>query len=334
MKTFARLARLCYCVLLTSSLACSDGRQARDAAVGLDAAPSTPQPDAADSLADVAPAVTDASAREDGDDERASDGAGMVDGPGDVEDGGARACWYEKARAGTALMSFGFSFVGPDRVTYSCTSDPNVDAGPPWPRDLKGVVTGASATQFTIDTCVAQDACDPGVYTFTVDVPGLALTVPVGRRVRVQWQIAVFWGCTSWLAVSDDTPDLTGTVWFVGNGGFQKPPFDLPFDVGLDQLDCRLPADAYRTSCSGALTGDYAFRFSSRYGSASSLTLGTTESGSFTFQNSAGLMQSLAVHCLQAFQTVMCDDYWSWDFWAVNTSATAAGAPLDAAIDL
>jgi hypothetical protein len=226
------------------------------------------------------------------------------------------------------LPGFGFSFVAPDGVTYACNSNPRRDAGPPWPRDLRGVVTSVSDTQFTLDTCVAQDACDPGVYTFIVSASGLALTVPVGRKVRVQWQIAVPWGCTSWLQVSDDTSDSSGTLWLVGNHGFQNPPFELPLDVRLDQLaDCRHPADA-QASCSGAMTGDYAFRFSSKVG-GSTLSLGTMENGSFTFQDSAGMAQTLDIHCLQAFQTIMCDDYWRWNFWAVNAPATLA--PLDAA---
>jgi hypothetical protein len=190
------------------------------------------------------------------------------------------------------------------------------------------VVTSASDSQFSLDTCAAQDACDSGVYTFIVNTPGLALTIPVGRRVRVQWQITVSWGCTSWLQVSDDTADPSGTLWLVGNHGYQKPPFDLPFDVNLDQLaSCRHPADA-QASCSGARTGDYAFRFSSKVGD-STLSLGTMENGSFTFQDPAGVAKTLDIHCLQAFQTVMCDDYWSWNFWAVSTPTM--GAPVDAA---
>jgi hypothetical protein len=344
MKTLAWLVRPSFYVLLAISFDCGGGGQASDAAVGRDSPQPTPQPDSAevqsdvapdvaDSRAAVAPDVVDASMPGDasGPDQTASDGASIVDGSGDVEDGGARVCWYEKARTGAALPGFGFSFVAPDGVTYTCSYDPRKDAGPPWPRDLRGVVTSVSATQLTLDTCVAQDGCDPGIYTFIVNAPGLALTVPVGRRVRVQWQITVSWGCTSWLQVSDDTSDPLGTVWLVGNQGFQKPPFELPFDVSLDQLlSCRHPADA-QASCSGALTGDYAFRFSSKVGPASTLSLGTQESGSFTFQDAAGVAKTLDIHCLQAFQTVMCDDYWSWSFWAVSTPAI--GAPIDAASD-
>ena len=356
MKTFSWLVRASFCGILALSWGCSDGGQARDAAVSLDGDAAAPQRDAARTQVEVASdavksgaevgfdvagsgpevgaRVPDASAGGDGGgvDQSARDGAGVVDGPGDVEDGNARVCWYEKARTGAALPSFGFSFVAPDHATYTCSYGPKYDAGALWPRDLRGVVTSVSATQFTLDTCVARDACDSGVYTFMVSAPGLALSVPVGRRVRVQWQITVSWGCTSWLQVSDDTSDSSGTVWLVGNHGFQTPPFDLPFDVKLDQLGCRLPADAQQASCSGARTGDYAFRFSSKVGPASSLSLGTAETGSFTFQNAAGVANTLDVHCLQAFQTVMCDDYWRWDFWAVSTPATAS--PPDAAVDL
>jgi len=352
MKIFVWLSRLGLSALVAISFSCSDGGQPRDAAAGRDGVQPTPQPDAADAPADRspnmadaqadlapvipdapadrAPDVLDAPADGGGADISASDGA-SVDGSVDVKDGGEQVCWYDKARTGVALPSFGFSFVAPDQVTYTCTSDPRIDAGPPWPRDLRGVVTRVSATEFTLDTCLARDACDPGTYTFIVNAPGLELTMPVGRRVRVQWQITVSWSCTSWLQVSDDTSGAGGTVWLVGNRGFQTPPVDLPFDVNLDQLDCRLPADAFQTSCSGSRTGDFAFRFSSRSGPTSSLSLGTMESGRFAYQDAAGVAQTLDVHCLQAFQTVMCDDYWRWSYWAVNT--TTASAPLDAAVD-
>jgi hypothetical protein len=41
------------------------------------------------------------------------------------------------------------------------------------------------------------------------------------------------------------------------------------------------------------------------------------------------MAQTLDIHCLQAFQTIMCDDYWRWNFWAVNAPGTIT--PLDAA---
>jgi len=72
----------------------------------------------------------------------------------------------------------------------------------------------------------------------------------------VQWDISELWGCVQWLAVTDDEPDLAGRVWLVGDSGLQRAESALPFEIGLGQLDCRLPPDAYRTSCSGAATGD------------------------------------------------------------------------------
>jgi hypothetical protein len=335
MKPAAWLARLGLFVLLTTTLNCGDGGKSHDAATGMDGASSGTLPDAAETQADLATIAPDAPAREDGTgiDEDAIDGTGLADSRVGFEDGASQSCWYERAHTGTALSNFSFSFVAPDQVTYSCGSGPARDAGPPWPRDLRGVATSVTDNQFTIDTCSAQDACVPSLYTFTLYAPGIRLTIPVGRQVRVQWQLAMFWGCTEWLAVSDDEPGLAGMVWLIGNGGFQTPGSELPFDVGLTQLDCRLPADAYGSSCSGAATGDYAFRFSSKYGPASSLSLGTQESGTFAFLDSAGVEQRMDIHCLRAFQTTMCDDYWNWDFWAVNTSAPSDGSALDAAID-
>jgi hypothetical protein len=311
--------------------ATADGATARDAAVGVDDGPATGEGDTAETQADLAVKVPDAPAGEDSTDlgEDATDDAGAA-GTVETGDGVPRACWYQKVREGVAVPYFSFSLVAPDQVSYSCPSSLVRDAGPPWPRELRGTVTRVGENQLTIDTCLPQDSCEPNLYTFTVNAPGIRLAIPLGRPVRVQWQMTVYWGCMEWLAVSDDELDLGGTIWFVGNRGYQKPVFELPFDVDLDQLDCRLPADAFRSSCSGAATGDYAFRFTSKHGPASSLVLGTLEDGSFAFQDGAGLQQTMEIHCLRAFQTVMCDDYWNWEFWAVTTSAPPDGPAYDA----
>lgn len=309
MKTSTWLVQATFYGLLTMSLGCSDTRNPGDAAAG----PDVPLPGDGGGI-----------------DRSLNVEAGIVDGSFDDGDGRAPVCWYEKG-ANLLLPSFDFTLVAPDRTVYTCSSGSITDAGPPWPRDLRGVVTSVTATQFTLDTCVDEDACDSGVYTFKVDIPGLALTVPVGRRVRVQWRIGTFWGCHSWLQVSDDTADSSGTVWLVGNHGFQIPPYELPFALSLEQLGCRLPADAEQRSCSRERTGDYAFRFTSKVDPASTLALGTGESGRFTFHDAEGAEKILDVHCLKAFQTVFCDDYWRWDFWAV--SPQVADEPLDAAVD-
>ena len=246
---------------------------------------------------------------------------GSVDGPGDTA-----ACWYTRSGGGTTASHFRFSFIAPDQATYACSYDPAKDAGPPWPRDLSGVTTSVASNQFTIDTCLAGDACDASLYTFILDAPGVRLTMPVGRQVRVKWQFTGGWYCAHWLAVYDAEPGQTDVLWLLGNGGFQASVTDLPFDVALQRLDCRLPADAYRTSCSGEATGDYAFRFASTYGPASSLVLGTLESGAFAFQTSGGAQETMDIHCLDAFQTIMCDDYWNWDYWAVKVAEAADGS--------
>jgi hypothetical protein len=267
----------------------------------------------------------------------ASPEAGLVQADGPVDGGDAGdACWYTTQGGGQAFQHFRFSFVAPDQATYACPASALLaDAAAPWPTELTGRTTSVSDSEFTIDTCPSAGACSPSLYTFKLEAPGAKSTMPVGRQVKVVWQIAIrpMWGCSHWLAVLDaEAGPTSGMVWFLGNGGFQFSVSELPFAVSLQSRDCGSLRDARPAG-----VGDYAFSFTSKYGPASSLALGTREAGLFTFTSGQGAQQTLDIHCLDALQSGYTDDYWSWDYWAVNQTPVETpsdGGTLDLATAL
>jgi hypothetical protein len=59
---------------------------------------------------------------------------------------------------------------------------------------------------------------------------------------------------------------------------------------------------------------DYAFLLSPKSGPGATLQVATGETGTFEFTAASGAAQKLQVHCLDAVQPAMTDDYWNWDF--------------------
>jgi hypothetical protein len=241
----------------------------------------------------------------------------------------AATCWYLSQGGGWSFRSFQFSFMAPNQSSYSCQNTGRglaaPDASAQWPTELTGRTTSVSDVAFTIDTCQPGGTCGPTLYAFTLTAPGAKLTLPVGRKVKVFWQItAVFNGCTYWLSVLDaESGPTSGLVWFLGNGGLQASATALPFDVNLQGRLCG-SQDALPSLVGGVGDkGDFAFTFASKYGPASSLAIGTQEAGTFTFTTDQGFQQALDIHCLDAFQSLWMDDYWNWDYWAINQTAVA-----------
>ena len=260
----------------------------------------------------------------------ASPDAGLAQGDGAGGDAWP-TCWYLTEGEGQAFQHFRFSFVAPDQTTYACPAGaPVLDAAAQWPTVLTGLTTSVSDSEFTIDTCLSAGACSPSLYSFKLDAPGAKLTMPVGRQVKVFWQISArgTFGCSHWLAATDAEPGPTlGMVWFLGNGGFMFPVSNLPFNASLKTRSCGPPSSTPRLLTGGV--GDYAFSFASDYGPASSLELGTGEDGLFTFTTGQGTQQTLDIHSLDAFQPTSYAP--NFDYWAVNQ--TPVPPPSDGGTD-
>ena len=273
------------------------------------------------------------------------------DGPGPDGDGG-NACYWKIQGARYSLKHFKFNLTTPDGPAgFSYPFDDRYDAGPPKTHDFEGRIVSKNGNQFTVDSCVSSSSdsgsgsgldagsCQPSLYQFTLcDGPvcqaqtstdGIALAVPIGRRVRVVWHLDMdvisFSPGLYWLAIYDaETAATKDTILFLGSGGrdpragswFPNYFADLPFSVTVKPLYCGQPVGDAR-SYGG---DDYAFLFTPKAG-GTPLQLGTRESGTLEFTSTAG-KQALAIHCLLALQSGSTDDYWNWEFWAATTDGS------------
>jgi len=227
-----------------------------------------------------------------------------------------------------------------------------MDAGVSPINDFEGRIVSVEGTQFTIDSCLSASSCQPSPYRFTLcsslgspcqssDLPtSLETILPQGRRVRTTWYMErenAFCPGLYWLAIYDAEPVATkGNLLFLGSGGYQ-PSYtggdgrhldELPFTVALRSLRC----EELRDSNPEYWDNDYAFLFTPKSDDGPPLRLATGESGSFAFTGESGSAQRLQVRCLVAVQpTGNTDDFWNWDFWAVNETDLAP--PTDASSD-
>jgi hypothetical protein len=267
-----------------------------------------------------------------------------LDGP--TADGG-KSCYWQKDGARYYLKHFTFTLVTPDGQAQSPSSNGSLQDAGSWPiHDFQGKIVSKSGGQLTVDSCLDPTACQPSPYRFTLcdaAYPGcqsqgsIGLGIPVGRRVRVVWRLEggfVFNPGLYWLVIYDAEPGATqGNVLFIGSGGYQPPAQghedpnykDLPFSVALEPLSCGGTA----RDASIYVGDDYAFVFSAKDGTGTSLQVATSETGTFELTPASGASQRLQVHCLDAVQTASTDDYWNWDFWAAGESAAPPVSPVD-----
>ena len=267
-----------------------------------------------------------------------------VDGP--TADGG-KSCYWQKDGARYYLKHFTFTLVTPDGQAQSPPSNSSPQDAGSWPiHDFQGQIASQSGGQLTVDSCLDPTACQPSLYRFTLcdaAYPGcqnqgsIELSIPVGRRVRVVWRLEGGFGFAPglyWLAIYDAEPGATqGNVLFIGSGGYQPPAQSqedldyegLPFSVTLKPLSCGGTA----RDASMGVADDYAFVFSAKDGTGTSLQVATGETGTFELTPASGASQRLQVHCLDAVQTASTDDYWNWDFWAASESAPSSVSPVD-----
>jgi hypothetical protein len=258
---------------------------------------------------------------------------------GGVSETNPALCHYLAGRGWLSPPSFDFVVTLPGGDTQSCTTKPAIDGGTAMPywtapitSEITGRVTAVSATELSVDTCDAGAGCSSTVYQFSVQAPGLAVTVPVGRRVSVWWWLFNGgWSCGRVLAISDAAAVDAGNgtsapLWLAGSDSVVQQPLPVPFTVARRELFCN-PSSSVTQGCGGndVPPDDYAFMFTPRSGDAS-LALATGESGTLALPVGSGALQHLAIHNLRSYQTMGCDDYWNWAWWATGR-ATAGGQP-------
>jgi hypothetical protein len=262
-----------------------------------------------------------------------------------------KACFWQTPGGMYVLKHFKFLLTTPDGNEQS---PPRTyltpDAAVKPTNDFEGRIASVEGNQFTVDSCLSPSSCQPSLYRFTLcggsfgsckadELPtSLQTAIPSGRRVRTVWymenETPGFCPGLYWLAVYDAEPGATkGNILFLGSGGYKpdstgastKHLGELPFSVSLRALSCGNLGDARRFG------DDYAFEFTPRDGGGEPLRLATGETGSFEFTSGSGSAQRLQIRCLDAVQPGSTDDYWNWDFWAVNETALAP--PTDASSD-
>jgi hypothetical protein len=258
----------------------------------------------------------------------AAGGAGGTGGAGG-NDGGP-SCRYLTVNHFFPAPAFTFSVTLPDGSSQSCSTKFPIDGGstvPYWPapitKQISGRVTAVSGTELSVDTCEAGSGCSSNVYHFAVAAPGLTLTVPVGRLVSVWWWLYYGgWSCGQMLVISDSTSGTVARVWLAGSDSVINQAFPAPFSVARQELFCN-PNPSIGQGCGGndVPPDDYAFQFTPQSANPP-LVLATGETGDLALTVGSGVLQHLTVHNLRSYQTLGCDDYSNWAWWATGSADT------------
>jgi hypothetical protein len=234
------------------------------------------------------------------------------------------------------LHHFDFKVTAPDGTVYS-RDNSTPDGGSLPPTSLLGVVTEAQGPMFKLDTCLPGTGCQPVVYSFRFCTDyfcgassDLQVHLPVGKKIRVDWQLvapAIFFDVgAAFLAAYDQDDGAThDALLLAGLGGLYVQdnetykPDGVPFNFTLHKQNCgRSQADA-----AYQLGDDYTMIVARKDGVGQSLALATGEAGRLDYALPSGSLESVRVHCLDAVQPEATDDYWNWDFW-LETDTTAA----------
>ncbi len=235
------------------------------------------------------------------------------------EAGDARGCLWPNAVRYT-LHHFDFTVTTPNGTKYGRSSFAP-DAASTILSPLLGVVAESESPVFKLDTCLPGTGCQPAVYTFSLSPSDIQVRLPVGRKIRVDWQLVAPGGFapgTGFLAVHDADDGITqDALLLAGAGGMSVDdnatykPDGLPFNFTLHRQNCgRSKADVgYQ------LGDDFTMTVVRRDGLGQPLALATGEAGSLDYALASGSLESIGIHCLSAVQPSATDDYWNWDFW-------------------
>jgi hypothetical protein len=123
-----------------------------------------------------------------------------------------------------------------DAQHFDC-ADPNTDVGQ---HRIDGAVTQVGGGTITIDSCPANENCAPLLSTLSFTAPGLAINVPVGAFVSLEYSVAVAMGSCSQAFVLQNLPTFNGLpnpvgqssmLWLAGADGTLQTLPDSPFTV-------------------------------------------------------------------------------------------------------
>jgi hypothetical protein len=184
---------------------------------------------------------------------------------------------------------------------------------------VEGVVTAASATFFTVNSCPPNADCPADTLTtFDIDAPDFQVALEPRFLVRVKYSITRFWACQqslevtalqSWGGLRNDAQWPAGAlVLAIVDGG--GPFADSSYTVERQALGCDV--DAGR-GCGGITPDEYAFVFAPKNApdQGTVVPMGDTRLTAMRL----GQPNEIAARNLRSFQTALCDDYWNFAYW-------------------
>jgi len=118
----------------------------------------------------------------------------------------------------------------------------------------------------------------------------------------------------------DASTGTSAPLWLAGSDSVVNQPLPVPFSVARQELFCN-PSPSIGQGCGGndVPPDDYAFQFTPR-SSDPPLVLASGETGTLALTVGSGVLQHLTIHNLRSYQTLNCDDYNNWAWWAVGNS--------------
>ncbi len=248
-------------------------------------------------------------------------GGGPSGGSSGFQEGGigggqnvGSSCKETNDHTGVQIDAFGGQSYG---CFYGGPLDGGAPAQPKW--STTGIVTKTSPNTIVVDSCPPDADCIPMLSSISVHANGLALSIPIGRIVSVDYLgpspiQQTFAPCSNQLIIQSvgdwggaHDPMGDGYLYVAAVDGSYTAPTGMPFKVALAKIAC----STYKQGLGGGPVpaGDYALRFYS----TPSYTNVTVPMGSTDFLVTKP--QKLHVHNLRSYQDGGTDSYWNWAYW-------------------
>jgi hypothetical protein len=232
-----------------------------------------------------------------------SGGSAAMGGSGAIAGGGGKSCARTEDVLGVKMAT---SASEPPPVCTGNWTDPQT-----W--SATGIVIGSGPNVMEIDECSPEADCVPMTADILWDARDLALAVPMGAIVRVDYLVAsTVYDCTevlsivnlpSWGGIANPVSASDELYLAAADGRYQAPD-----QSGLEITPVPQGCSTATGGCNAGLKpDDYALAF--RVGSSETLVhMGETRA----------LGQGLTAANLRAYVSGYCDDYWNWAYWVAK----------------
>lgn len=222
-------------------------------------------------------------------------------GSGAAAGTGGKACFRSEDHFGVKLATS--ATVQPPACVQSWTGPEKWSA--------TGIVVASSDNAFQIDECSPAADCVPIITDVSMSGRDLALLVPIGAIVRIDYTItSTIYQCARVLSVSnlpswDGVPNPISPkqeLYLAAADGTYQAPEESGLTISLVELGC--PPSSNGCGGTSLVPDDYAFSFGTPAGTVQ-IGMGET----------LPLGQGLSGANLRSYVSGYCDDYWSWAYW-------------------